>query len=50
MDPYIFEKVVRATDDVFCQQGKKEWTVELVFCMGGKLGLYFKLYAEVSSI
>lgn len=49
MDPYIFEKLVRVRDDIF-YQGKKEWTVELVFYMGGKLGLCFKLYADVSSI
>lgn len=35
MDPYVFEKLVIARDGIFLQQGKKEWTVELVVYMGG---------------
>lgn len=52
MDLYIFEKLVRARDDIFYQSGKKEWTIEWIGFLyeGGILGLCFKWYAEVSSI
>lgn len=49
MDPYIFEKLLGARDGIFYPQGKKMWTVELVFLYGGKLDFYFRPYAEINS-